>query len=80
MKEIINQLGMYNLRSRAHTLLHPFSRSYDLAGALEEMKPIQEIQNEFFRDEFGFEYLKSERKVSNVGLQEMIHKIQILRI
>jgi len=78
MNKIIHSLSLFNLRSRRHTLMHPYSKSYDVVEAIKEYNPFQIIQDDFFASEVWGANSSNIANESGVHLQEMIDAIQWL--
>ena len=76
MKDLVENLGLFSLRSRKHTLMHPYSKSYSGSHANNEYETIRLIQKDFIEEYFHLHNLERGEGNIHLRLEDIIKKIQ----
>ena len=80
MNRIIRSSGLFSIRDRKFTLMHPYSKSYDLNTGRNESEPIRKIEDEFFSERIPLFGLDNKDLDMEKRLKEIISTINDLGI
>ena len=80
MNKIIYSSGLFSIRDRRFTLMHPYGHSYDLNAGLGELDPIKAIEDDFFSERIPLFGLDNKDLDMEKRLEEMTRAIRNLGI
>jgi len=80
MNRIIYSSGLFSIRDRRFTFMHPYGQSYDLNSSLKELDPIAKIEDDFFLERIPLFGLDNKDLDFDKRLEEMVRAINNLVI